>query len=197
MTSTRFKVAKVFEHGVNFSCQMCGNCCRGFDEGEVYLFRDDIFQLAKHLNITSKEGLRKFSQKYFKVIETTFFYKESGEKRGKTFKFNTLAFAFTGNDEHCHFLVNNQCTVHEARPFQCRCFPFWKMMVSSRKNIINYSKKCKGLRLLQGRYYSRREILYWATEEYRIEKAYFLEMKKHNFDILKVYPFLTEDMVNK
>jgi hypothetical protein len=71
------------------------------------------------------------------------------------------------------------------------------MMVSSRKNVINYSKKCKGLRLLKGDYYSRREILYWATEEYRIEKEYFFEMQKHDFDILKVYSFLSEDMLNK
>lgn len=176
---------------------MCGECCRGFDEGEVYLYRDDIYQLARHLHLTGKEGLRKFAKKYLKVIENTFFYKEPDAQRGKTFRFNTLAFSFTGEDEHCHFLVDNRCTVHEARPFQCRCFPFWKMMVSSRKNIIDYSKKCKGLRLLEGRHFSRREILNWANEEYRLEKEYFLEMKKHNFDILKVFPFLTEDMVNK
>ena len=187
----------MFEDGVNFSCQMCGDCCRGFDDGEVYLFREDIYRLAQHLNLKGKEGLRRFAKKYLKVIENTFFYKESGAQRGKTYRFNTLAFSFTGEDEHCHFLIDNRCTVHEARPFQCRCFPFWKMMVSSRKNVINYSKKCKGLRLLEGHHYSRREILYWATEEYRIEKEYFLEMKKHDFDILKVYPFLPEDMVDK
>ena len=176
---------------------MCGDCCRGSDEGEVYLYRADIYRLGQHLNLTSKEQLRKFARKYLKVVENTFLYKESSSQRGKTYRFNNLAFAFEGEDEHCHFLVNNRCTVHEARPFQCRCFPFWKMMVSSKKNVINYSKKCKGLRVLKGNYYSRREILYWATEEYRIEKEYFLEMRKHNFDILKVFPFLSEDMINK
>jgi len=197
LTSTKFKLAKIFEQGVHFSCQMCGDCCRGSDEGEVYLYRADIYRLGQHLNLTSKEQLRKFARKYLKVVENTFFYKESSSQRGKTYRFNNLAFAFEGEDEHCHFLVNNRCTVHEARPFQCRCFPFWKMMVSSKKNVINYSKKCKGLRVLKGNYYSRREILYWATEEYRIEKEYFLEMRKHNFDILKVFPFLSEDMINK
>ncbi len=187
----------MFEHGVNFSCQMCGDCCRGFDEGEVFLYRNDIYRLAKFLNLTGNNGLRKFAKRYLKVIENTFFWKEDNAERGKTFRFNTLAFSFTGEDEHCHFLVNSRCTVHQARPFQCRCFPFWKMMVSSRKNVINYSKKCKGLRLLQGHYYSRREILSWANEEYRIEKEYFIEMRKNDFNILKVYPFLTEDMIDK
>jgi Fe-S-cluster containining protein len=187
----------MLEGGVNFSCQMCGDCCRGSDEGEVYLYRDDIYRLTQHLGLFGKEGLRIFAQRYLKVIENTFFHKEDGAQKGKTFRFNTLAFAFEGQDEHCHFLVDNQCTVHLARPFQCRCFPFWKMMVSSRKNIINYSKKCKGLQVLQGRHYSKREILNWANEEYRIEKEYFLKLREHNFDILKVYPFLTEDMIDK
>ena len=30
-----------------------------------------------------------------------------------------------------------------------------------------------------------------------MEKKYFLEMKKHNFNILKVYPFLSKDMLDK
>jgi Fe-S-cluster containining protein len=187
----------MFEHGVNFSCQMCGDCCRGSDEGEVFLYREDVYRLAKFLNLTGNKGLRKFAKKYLKVIENTFFWKEPNAEKGKTFRFNTLAFSFTGKDEHCHFLIDNRCTVHQARPFQCRCFPFWKIMVSSRKNVINYSKKCKGLRLLQGHYYSRREIISWANEEYRIEKEYFLEMRKIDFDILKVYPFLTADMIDK
>jgi Fe-S-cluster containining protein len=195
VTSTNIKLAKIFEHGINFSCKMCGECCRGSDEGEVYVYRDDINRLTQHLNLTGKEGLRKFAQKYLKVVENTFFYKDSSSQRGKTYRFDTLAFAFEGEDEHCHFLVNNQCSVHEFRPFQCRCFPFWKMMVSSRKNVINYSKKCKGLRLLDGNHYTRKQILSWANEEYGIEKEYFLEMKRHDFEILKVYPFLTKDMI--
>ena len=30
-----------------------------------------------------------------------------------------------------------------------------------------------------------------------MEKKYFLEMKKHDFNILNVYPFLSEDMVSE
>jgi Fe-S-cluster containining protein len=139
--------------------------------------------------------LRKFAQKYLKVVKNAFFYKEKNSQRGKTYRFDTLTFNFEGEDEHCRFLVNNRCSVHEFRPFQCRCFPFWKMMVSSRKNVIDYSKKCKGLRLLEGTHYTKKQILSWANEEYHIEKEYFLEMKRHDFEILKVYPFLTKVMI--
>ena len=174
---------------------MCGDCCRGFKEGEVYLYKEDIIRLANHLRLTGEKGLRSFTNQYLKVIEDSFFWKNPEETRGKTYKFYTLGFKFTGDDEHCHFLIGNRCSVHEARPFQCRCFPFWKMMVTNKKNLVRYSKKCPGLRSLKGRFYTRGEILEWAKKEYKIEKKYFLEMKKHNFNIVKVYPFLPEEMV--
>jgi len=71
------------------------------------------------------------------------------------------------------------------------------MLVSSRKSFIDYSKKCPGLKTLKGRYYSKEEILDWANKEYEMEKQYFLEMKNHNFNILKVYPFLSKDMLDE
>ena len=197
MTSTEIKISKNLENGIKFSCQMCGNCCRGFNDGEVYLYKDDILRLAKFLNITGMKGLRNFAKKYVKVINDSFFWKDPDAQRGKTYRFKTLGFKFTGEDEHCHFLEDNKCSVHELRPFQCRSFPFWQMMVSNRKNFERYTKKCKGLQVLKGKYYSREEILNWAKNEYEIEKIYFLEMQKHNFDILEIYPFLPKEMLQK
>lgn len=173
---------------------MCGKCCRGFNEGEVYLYKEDILRLAKYLNFRGDKRLKSFGEKYLKVVSQSFFWKEPGAQRGKTYRFKSLGFRFTGQDEHCHFLKNNKCTVHVARPFQCRSFPFWQMMVSSKLNFDIYTKKCKGLQLLKGKFYTRDEILKWAKNEYEIEKKYFLKMKKHNFDILKVYSFLSEEM---
>jgi len=197
LTSTEIKISKNLENGIKFSCQICGDCCRGFKEGEVYLYKDDILRLAKFLNITGMKGLRNFAKKYVKVINDSFFWKDPDAKRGKTYRFKTLGFRFTGEDEHCHFLKDNKCSVHQMRPFQCRSFPFWQMMVSNRKNFERYTKKCKGLQVSKGKYYSQEEILNWAKDEYEIEKNYFLEMQKHNFDILKVYPFLPKEMLQK
>ncbi|KKN20594.1 hypothetical protein LCGC14_0933920 [marine sediment metagenome] len=176
---------------------MCGDCCRGFKEGEVYLYKEDILTLAKHLNLNSKVGLRKFARDYIKVINDSFFWKQPGAEKGKTYKFKTLGLRFFGEYERCHFLKDSACTVHEARPFQCRCFPFWKMMVSSRKNFVSYSKKCPGLRVLKGKFYPKKEILEWARSEYNLEESFFLEMKTHKFNILKVYPFLPKELVDK
>ncbi len=196
MTSIDIKLSKLLENGIEFSCQKCGACCRGFKEGEVYLYKDDIKKLAKHLNIKGNSELREFAKKYLKVVNDSFFWKEPGAARAKTYRYKTLGFKFTGDDEHCHFLKDNECTIHEARPFQCRCFPFWKMLVSSKKNFVDYSKKCPGLKVLKGKHYTREEILDWATKEYEMEKDFFFEMKKNDFNILKVYSFLPKDMVS-
>ena len=197
MTSIEIKISRNLENGIEFSCQLCGKCCTGFKEGEVYLYKEDILRLAKFIGLDGKKGLREFAEKYLKVINDSFFWKEPEAQRGKTYRYKTLGFKFTEEDEHCHFLKNNACSVHVARPFQCRSFPFWKMMVSSKKNFDNYTKKCKGLQVLKGQYYSRAEILNWAQLEYEIEENYFFEMKKHNFDILKVYPFLPKEMLEE
>ncbi|MFX1278920.1 MAG: YkgJ family cysteine cluster protein [Promethearchaeota archaeon] len=197
MTTPGIKITKNLENGLRFSCQMCGDCCRGFNEGEVYLYKDDILRLANYLKLNNPEGLRRFAKKYVKVINDSFFWKPSEAQKGRTYRFKTLAFRFTGEDEHCHFLKDNICSVHEYRPFQCRSFPFWKMMVSNRKNFEDYTKKCKGLQILKGKYYSGEEILEWARKEYEIEKNYFIEMKKQNFNIQKVYPFIPKEMLNE
>ena len=197
MTTKEIKITKNLEKGIEFSCQMCGECCTGFDEGEVYLYKEDIVRLAEHLNMNTQSGLKKFARKYIKVIQENFFWKESGAQKGKNYNFLTLGFKFAGNDEQCHFLNDKMCIVYKFRPFQCRSFPFWQMMVSSKLNIEAYKKKCKGLLLSEGKFYSKDQILKWAQNEYEIEKNYFLEMKKNNFNILKVYPFLSKDMLKE
>ena len=200
LASHTIQLAKKFENGVYFTCEMCGACCRGFKEGEVYLYQDDIKKLAKHLNIKGNSELRKFANKYLKIVNDSFFWKELGAVREKTYRYKSLGFRFTGDDEHCHFLKDDKCTVHEARPFQCRAFPIgWNMLVNSVKNFTDYSKKCPALQKSlenKGQFYSKEEILKWATKEYEIEKKYFLKMKKNDFNILKVYSFLPKDMVS-
>ena len=199
MTSTEIKLSKALENGIEFSCQMCGSCCRGFKEGEVYLYQDDIERLTKRLKIKGTAELKEFARKYLKVVNDSFFWKKPGAERGKTYRFKSLGFKFTGSDEHCHFLIDNECTVHDARPFQCRAFPIgWNMLINSAKNFKDYSKKCPALQNSlesKGKFYSREEIILWANREYEMEKQYFFEMRRKDFNIFKVYPFLSKDML--
>ena len=198
LTTPDIKISKKFENGIYFSCKMCGACCRGFDEGEVYVYEADIIRLTKFLNL-NKFSLKKFARKYLKLVDNTFFWREPGENRGKKYKFKSLGFKFTGDDEHCEFLdEENKCTVHKARPFQCVAFPVgWNMLINNISNFKDYSKKCPALRNSlenEGDFYSRDDIIKLATQEYEMEKEFFLKMKKDNFDIFKVYKFLPKDI---
>ncbi len=197
MSIKKIELFKELQNGVEFSCEMCGSCCRGFDEGEVYLYFDDIKRLADHIKLKGTPGLKKFVKKYLKIINDSFFWKEPDQKRGRTYKFKTLGFNFSGDDEHCHFLRDNKCSVHEYRPFQCRCFPWWQLLVLNKNkgNFEEYSKKCRGLQLLKGTFYSADTIRKWAQKEYEIEKNYFLKMKENDFKISKVYPFIPKEML--
>ncbi len=194
----KIQIAKKFENGVYFKCEMCGACCRGFKDGEVYLYPDDVKKLAKHLNVKGNSELREFAKKYFKIVDDSFYWKEPDATRAKTYRYKTLGFKFIGDDEHCQFLKDNKCTIHEARPFQCRAFPIgWNMLINNVKNFIDYSKKCPALHNSlenKGKFYSKEEILEWASEEYEIEKAFFFRMKKNDFDIFKAYKFLSKDI---
>ncbi len=178
---------------------MCGACCRGFEEGEVYLYMDDISRLTKFLGYKNKAGLRKFARKYLKIIEDSFYWKEPGAKRGCNYKFQTLGFKFIGDDDRCSFLDKNKCTVHKARPMQCKIFPFWVQMLEHFSNIKDYSIKCSALQNSlenRGKFHSREEILKWGQLEHEIEKKYFLEMKRNDFDIFKMYKFLPKDITS-
>jgi len=156
----KVKIIKKFENGIYFSCQMCGACCRGLDEGEVYLYEDDIIRFAKFLKTSPK----KFSRKYVKLVDDTFYWRQDGAKRGKTYRFKTLALKFVGEDEHCYFLEKNKCTIHEARAFQCRAFPIgWNMLINNIKSFTDYAKKCPGLKYSlekKGRFHPKEKILW-------------------------------------
>ncbi|GAH58112.1 unnamed protein product, partial [marine sediment metagenome] len=56
------------------------------------MYKDDVKKLAKHLNIKSNSELREFAKKYLKVVNDSFFWKEPGAVRAKTYRYKTLGF---------------------------------------------------------------------------------------------------------
>ncbi len=91
-----------WKNGIRFECQGSGKCCtsRG-SYGFVYLTIEDRRRFAK----------------YFK-IPTASFTKKYCEMTGGHFHLRDIK-----ND--CEFLSDKKCTVYEARPIQCRTWPFW------------------------------------------------------------------------
>lgn len=94
---------KWYGRGLRFECTGCGKCCR--DHGEytyVYLVKGDIERMADLLELTKEEFLAQYCTR------------DLG-----------LTYLRIPDGEACVFLQEGKCKVYEARPKQCRSWPFW------------------------------------------------------------------------
>jgi len=88
-----------------FVCSGCGECCRW--NGSVLLEPGDIARLAEFLGLTELECIDLHTRlapnrKQLALLDQA--------------------------DGSCAFLSGNRCTVYEARPEQCRSFPYaWRV----------------------------------------------------------------------
>jgi len=95
--------ATPWRNGVRFQCQGSGKCCTSRGQyGYVYLTIEDRRRFAKYFKLTTAA----FTRKYCDQHDGNFHLKNP--------------------DKDCGFLVEKRCTVYEARPSQCRTWPFWK-----------------------------------------------------------------------
>jgi len=46
---------------------------------------------------------------------------------------------------HCHFLTPAGCSVHPVKPVQCRAYPFWPEILSSRERWLVEGAACPGI----------------------------------------------------
>jgi Fe-S-cluster containining protein len=109
--------------GLRFECKPdCGACCTNHDDyAYVYLVGDDLTRLAALLELSPDA----FAQRYTEI--------EEGERFLRM------------DDPACPFLDGSRCTVYEARPRQCRTFPFWDESLASRARWRGMSKFCPGI----------------------------------------------------
>jgi Fe-S-cluster containining protein len=45
----------------------------------------------------------------------------------------------------CHFLRDEGCSIHPAKPTQCRIFPFWPELVDSKREWKKTAAYCPGI----------------------------------------------------
>jgi Fe-S-cluster containining protein len=153
MTGTR----PFYEQGLNFSCRRCSACCR-HEPGFVFLTRRDLDSLAGILRMDRRALIAvycrwvPFTPRGSDELEGSF---PRGQAR------ETLSLKEKSNFD-CIFWKNG-CTVYEARPVQCRTFPFWKSIVHSLASWKECMKDCPGIG--KGRVYSRGEIEHMLTQE--------------------------------
>jgi len=89
------------------ACSTCqGRCCTG-ESGYIYVTKSEIEAIAKLLNLDVREFV------------STYLFKKMYKYSIKEIKYN--------NSFECVFYdrESNGCRIYEARPTQCRTFPFW------------------------------------------------------------------------
>lgn len=125
-----------YADGLRFSCNNCSACCR-FEPGLVRLSEKDLCRLAEWAGVTEEQ----FTLMYCRWVETG-----DGEK--------TLCLR-EKSDYDCIFWKDG-CTAYEARPVQCRTYPFWTGLLKSRDSWEREKKRCPGLDA--GDFHSGKEI---------------------------------------
>src|SRR5689334_22067239 len=91
-----------YKNGLQFGCTQCGACCTG-SPGYVWLTEEDIERLCQTLQLTREA----FLQDYTRLVH------------------QRLALREYPKSYDCVFLKGKRCEVYQARPKQCRTFPWW------------------------------------------------------------------------
>lgn len=112
-----------YEHGLRFECTQCGRCCTG-GHGFVWLEDRDILAIAAHLGLS----LNDFGRNYVRRVGGRYALLESPA------------------DGSCVFLSGDRCSIYEARPAQCRRFPFWDRLLESPERWREAATECEGIR---------------------------------------------------
>ena len=123
------KTNKDFSFTFNtLACVKCnGNCCIGAS-GYIWINTTEIEALAKLLNISQYDLIL---NKLIKV---------NGRYSIKENKLNANNYACVFFD-----LVKKQCKIYDARPSQCKSFPFWDYYNKTNTKIDKDSDKLKEL----------------------------------------------------
>lgn len=128
-----------YADGLKFTCACCGNCCTG-GPGFVWISRDEIARLAALLKLSLKETIRRHCRK----IGRRYSLKEHRNSRGQyDCEFLKEIPGESRNGEVA--LARRICTIYDARPLQCRTWPFWDGIIHSKDQWDAAAQHCHGM----------------------------------------------------
>ncbi len=110
------------ETGLQFECSQCGDCCTGAP-GYVWVNREEITALAATVGLEVAE----FEERYVRTV---------GIRKTLDEHANGDCVFFDGK--------TRKCTVYEARPRQCRTWPFWESNLRSPETWKRTCEVCPG-----------------------------------------------------
>lgn len=106
---------------LRFTCQSgCTRCCDV--QGYVYLSEGDLRQAAHYVHLSAAE----FERRYVYRTRHLLRLRKPPQKQ-------------------CHFLVEGGCSIHPAKPTQCRLFPFWPELLESPVEWKAAALRCPGI----------------------------------------------------
>lgn len=104
-----------------FTCQMCGQCCRG--QGGIVVSPRDLERITRSLDLEAGEFVRRY-----------------GEWRGGKLQIRT------GTDGACIFFHEGQgCSVHAGKPDVCRAWPFFRGNILDAGSFAMAKEYCPGI----------------------------------------------------
>ncbi len=111
-----------FKDGLRFECTGCGDCCTGAP-GYVWVNREEVTAIAAKVGLPVDQ----FEKKYVRAV---------GIRKSLVEYANGDCVFFDPN--------TRKCTVYEARPRQCRTWPFWESNVSTKEAWKQTCEVCPG-----------------------------------------------------
>jgi Fe-S-cluster containining protein len=106
------------------ACASCGgNCCTG-ESGNIFVSVTEITAIAKLLGMEEGEFRRTYLRK-------------------EVYRYSLKEKIVNGSHD-CVFFNRSQngCTIYQARPLQCRTFPFWDYF---RQRVDELKAECPGI----------------------------------------------------
>jgi Fe-S-cluster containining protein len=130
-----------YKDGLRFECTQCGACCSG-EPGFVWIDEQEIKAIAEVLDMERDDFLNRFARKV-------------GER------YSLVEYP----DGDCIFLhpESRHCLVYQARPIQCRTWPFWDSNIETPQDWKSTCEKCPGSGT--GRLYSIEEITQRSSQK--------------------------------
>lgn len=124
MEEFKFTGNEWWRQGVRFECTGSGKCCTSHGEyGFVYLSLEDRQRFAKHLKISTST----FTRRYCEKTGGIWHLKEDPK------------------NPDCMFLKGKACGIYEARPTQCRTWPFWPEVMNAKSWAKDVKAFCPGV----------------------------------------------------
>lgn len=108
-----------------FVCVRCNQCCSG-QPGYVWLSQKDLEALSNYLHVSK----RTFALEYCRPVNIGIIL--------------TLSLKEKKNHD-CIFLGRDGCMVYEARPAQCRTYPFWESVLEDEQRWTEEGNACPGI----------------------------------------------------